>query len=161
MLLHMNGKFTMGKLKSSLLSKNFVINRLSLSISRCRSTVVIIGMDCIGSCKSNQHTIRTTTTSITKRKWELMDLIGFLYLAIGQKRKLQPNMVIMWCCRFYFFHYAQHSLYMKHSLGICEMKKICGVQDLTHIICTELTRHFDMQFLRFLKFHPVSKKNCP
>jgi hypothetical protein len=33
----MNGKFTMGKLKSSLLSYNFVLNRPSLSISRCRS----------------------------------------------------------------------------------------------------------------------------
>jgi hypothetical protein len=37
MLLHMNGKFTMGKLKSSLLSLSFVFNRPSLSISRCRS----------------------------------------------------------------------------------------------------------------------------
>ena len=36
-LLHINGKFTMRKLKSSLLSSNFVLNRPSLSISRCRS----------------------------------------------------------------------------------------------------------------------------
>jgi hypothetical protein len=36
MLLHMNGKFTMGKFKSSLLSLSFVLNRPSLSISRCR-----------------------------------------------------------------------------------------------------------------------------
>jgi hypothetical protein len=33
---HIRGKFTMGKLKSSLLS-SFVLNRHSLSISRCRS----------------------------------------------------------------------------------------------------------------------------
>ena len=33
MLLHMNGKFTMGKLKSSLLSSSFVLSRPSLSCS--------------------------------------------------------------------------------------------------------------------------------
>jgi hypothetical protein len=32
MLLHTNGKFTMGKLKSPLLSESFVLNRPSLSI---------------------------------------------------------------------------------------------------------------------------------
>ena len=38
MLLHINGKFTMGKLKLSLLSfLSFGLNRPSLSISRCRS----------------------------------------------------------------------------------------------------------------------------
>ena len=37
MLLHINRKFTMGKLKSSLLLQSFVLNRPSLSISRCRS----------------------------------------------------------------------------------------------------------------------------
>jgi len=37
MLLHINGKFTMGKLKSSLLSENFVLNHPSLSISGCMS----------------------------------------------------------------------------------------------------------------------------
>ena len=37
MLLHINGKFTMGKLKSSLYLKSFVLYRPSLSISRCRS----------------------------------------------------------------------------------------------------------------------------
>ena len=37
MLLHINGNFTMGKLKSSLLSYRLVLNRLSLSTSRCRS----------------------------------------------------------------------------------------------------------------------------
>ena len=37
MLLHINGKFTMGKLKSSLLSYSFALNRPSLSISWCRS----------------------------------------------------------------------------------------------------------------------------
>jgi hypothetical protein len=37
MLLYMNGKFTMGKMKSSLLSSSFVLNSPSLSISRCRS----------------------------------------------------------------------------------------------------------------------------
>jgi hypothetical protein len=36
-LLHINGKFTMGKLKSSLLSLSFALNPPSLSISRCRS----------------------------------------------------------------------------------------------------------------------------
>jgi hypothetical protein len=36
MLLHINGNFTMRKMKSSLLSRSFVINR-SWSISRCRS----------------------------------------------------------------------------------------------------------------------------
>jgi hypothetical protein len=37
MLLHINGKFTVGRLKSSLLSYSFVLIRSSLSISRCRS----------------------------------------------------------------------------------------------------------------------------
>ena len=37
MLLHINGKFTMGKLESSLLSQIIALNRPSLSISRCRS----------------------------------------------------------------------------------------------------------------------------
>jgi len=37
MLLHINGKFTMGKLESSLLSQIIVLNRPSLSISRCWS----------------------------------------------------------------------------------------------------------------------------
>jgi hypothetical protein len=37
MLLHINEKFTMGNLKSSLLSYSFFLNRSSLSISRCRS----------------------------------------------------------------------------------------------------------------------------
>jgi hypothetical protein len=36
MMLHTIGKFTMGKLKSSLLSESFILNRPSLSISRCR-----------------------------------------------------------------------------------------------------------------------------
>ena len=36
MLLHINGKFTMGKLKSSLLSQSFVLNRPSMSISMYR-----------------------------------------------------------------------------------------------------------------------------
>ena len=34
MLLHINGKFTMGKVKSSILSLSFVLSRPSLSISR-------------------------------------------------------------------------------------------------------------------------------
>jgi hypothetical protein len=38
MLLHINEKFTMEKLKSSLFSYIFVLSRFSLSISRCRST---------------------------------------------------------------------------------------------------------------------------
>ena len=37
MLLLRNGKFTIGKLKSSLLSYSFVFNGPSLSISRCKS----------------------------------------------------------------------------------------------------------------------------
>ena len=37
MLLYLDEKYTMRKLKSSLLSQNFVFNRPSLSISRCRS----------------------------------------------------------------------------------------------------------------------------
>ena len=37
MLLHINGKFTMGKLKSSLLYSCFVLNRPLLSIYMCRS----------------------------------------------------------------------------------------------------------------------------
>jgi hypothetical protein len=37
LLLHINGKFTMEKLKSSLLSYSFILNHPSLSISRCRS----------------------------------------------------------------------------------------------------------------------------
>jgi hypothetical protein len=37
MLLHTKGQFTMGKLKSSLLSWHLVLNRLSLAITRCRS----------------------------------------------------------------------------------------------------------------------------
>jgi hypothetical protein len=37
MLLHINGKFTMGKLKSSLMSYSFVLDLLSLSMLRCRS----------------------------------------------------------------------------------------------------------------------------
>ena len=37
MLLHINGMFTMGKLKSSLYSQSFVLNRPSLSNSKCRS----------------------------------------------------------------------------------------------------------------------------
>jgi len=36
-LLYINGKFTMGKLKLSLLSYNFVIKQPSLSITGCRS----------------------------------------------------------------------------------------------------------------------------
>ena len=36
-LLHINGKFTMGKLKVYILSYDFVLNRPSLSMSRCRS----------------------------------------------------------------------------------------------------------------------------
>ena len=37
MLLHTNGKFRMGKFRSSLLSQCFVLIRPSLSMSRCRS----------------------------------------------------------------------------------------------------------------------------
>ena len=37
MLLHMNGKFTIGKLKLALLSYRFVLNQTSLSIAMCRS----------------------------------------------------------------------------------------------------------------------------
>ena len=37
MLIHINGKFTIGILKVSLLSYSFVLNRSSLSISRCMS----------------------------------------------------------------------------------------------------------------------------
>ena len=37
MLLHINGKFTMGKLKSSLLSYSLALNRSPISISRCMS----------------------------------------------------------------------------------------------------------------------------
>ena len=37
MFLHINGKFTIVKLKSSLLSQSLVFNRLSLSISRCKA----------------------------------------------------------------------------------------------------------------------------
>ena len=37
MLLHINGKFTVGILKSSILSCSFVLNRPSLLISRCSS----------------------------------------------------------------------------------------------------------------------------
>jgi hypothetical protein len=37
MLLHIYGKFTMGKLKLSLLSESFVLIRHPLSMSRCRS----------------------------------------------------------------------------------------------------------------------------
>jgi len=37
MLLHINGRFIMGKLKSSLLSYSFVLNCSSKSIARCGS----------------------------------------------------------------------------------------------------------------------------
>jgi hypothetical protein len=37
MLLYINGKFTMGKLKSYLLSECFVLHQPSLSIGGCRS----------------------------------------------------------------------------------------------------------------------------
>ena len=36
MLLHKNGKFTIGKLNSSLLSNSFLFNRISLSIFICK-----------------------------------------------------------------------------------------------------------------------------
>ena len=39
MLLHINGKFTMVKLKQSLLSQSSVLNRPSMSISRCMKEV--------------------------------------------------------------------------------------------------------------------------
>jgi hypothetical protein len=44
MLLHINGEFAMGKLKSPLVSYSFVLNRSSLLISRCRSNIERIGV---------------------------------------------------------------------------------------------------------------------
>jgi hypothetical protein len=38
MLLHINGKFKMGNLKSSLICRNFFLKRHSLSIPRCTSS---------------------------------------------------------------------------------------------------------------------------
>ena len=55
--------------------------------SRFELTSIVIGTDCIGSCKSTYNTITTTTAPV--------DWFRYLYLATGYERELITN-----CCSF-------------------------------------------------------------
>jgi hypothetical protein len=66
MLPHENGKFTIGKLKPSPLSEAFVLNKSSLSISRCRSEADLAAS--VVSFISDSMGYRYTINKITKLK---------------------------------------------------------------------------------------------
>jgi ribonuclease HIII len=42
---------------------HILLNQEHLTMSRIRTHFVVMGTDCIGSCKSNYHTIKTTMVS--------------------------------------------------------------------------------------------------
>jgi hypothetical protein len=65
------------------------------------ATSVVIGTDCIGSCKSNYHTITVTTTPILY--WEAGTTYpGFiLWLPIGALFR-EGNIILRQCCMVYY-----------------------------------------------------------
>ena len=88
MLLYKNGKFTIEKLKSSLLSYRFVINRPSLSTSMCRSRYevdlsvylifyILSSMGQMRSTKSPNLELFGEKTSSIQRNVKLKDRTSF------------------------------------------------------------------------------------
>ena len=81
------GKFTTGKLKSSLLSKSFVLNRPSLSISRCMSmydadlsvSVVFFILRSMGQMRSTKSPNLELFNERTQRNVKLKQLL-FVFL---------------------------------------------------------------------------------
>jgi hypothetical protein len=43
------------------------------------TTLVVIGTDCTGSCKSNYHTIATTTASLQEREITCFIIVDFVF----------------------------------------------------------------------------------
>jgi hypothetical protein len=91
MLLHINGKFSMRKLKSSILSLGFVLKRPSLSISRCIYqgmknlavsvvSLILSSMGQIRSTKSSNVELLSERMSSVSRNVELKDGSSFFYV---------------------------------------------------------------------------------
>ena len=73
------------------------------------STLVVIGNDCIGSCKSNYHTITTTTTTA-------LDLIDYQYM------QCSLSFLAVW--QKYYYRYMIDWLGLTQTLAVIQL--YCG-----------------------------------
>jgi len=59
-----------------------------------RTTLAVIGTDCIGSCKSNYHTITVTTAPSKKRYWYMYSVyIMLMYLTKLETYEYENNSI--------------------------------------------------------------------
>ena len=64
------------------------------------TTLVMVGTDCIGSCKSNYHTITTTTDpGVPVEKTDLSQVSDTLYHIMFSEYEISVQLVICTCCR--------------------------------------------------------------
>ena len=72
-----------------------MLYQVHLTMNSVRTqTLVVIGTDCIGSCKSNYHTITTTTAPVYSALGQIVVSIDVFILRLHPHRELWSELLI-------------------------------------------------------------------